>query len=252
MSYLISWPAVAPPEPTPEIPVLLCLPQAGAGAGRFRAWQERLAPHATVLGVQLPGREERWTDPAPHDLAEVVESVVSELSRLVDRGRPTVIFGDSFGGLIGYLIAGVLRPQALIVCVCRAPEYWSRTGGISETDVAYLVDLAPSYSPLPDALAEEVRQLAAESLMRDVLLSATYRHRAEPGVSCPVHAWGALADDTVSAQQLDDWRTATTGTLHRHDFQGGHRVSVDELDAVLARVADVLGVPVAQPSGVLA
>ena len=260
MSYLISWPAVAPPDPTPSTPVLLCLPQAGAGAGRFRAWQERLSPLATVLGVQLPGREERWTDPQPLDLDEVVDSVVTELSGTVDRGRPTVIFGDSFGGLIGYQIARVLRPRALIVCVCRAPEHWASTGGITEADVTNLVGAVMADPHLPAGLGEEIRQLAAESLRRDVVLSATYRHQAEPQLSCPVHAWGAVQDDTVTSQHLDDWRAATTATCYRHDFAGGHRVSVEEFETVLSRTASVLGIAAtelsaprrSEPSGVRA
>lgn len=248
MSYLISWPAAAPADPDPHTPVLLCLPQAGAGAGRFRAWQERLSSRATVLGVQLPGREERWSDPPPRDLDEVVESVVAELFRTVDRGRPVVVFGDSFGGLIGYEIARALRPRALIACVCRAPEHWGRTGGITEADVQNLIGMALTDQELPQELADEIRQLAAESLSRDVALSRTYQHRPGPELDCPVYAWGAVGDDTVSSQHLDDWRASTTATCHRHDFQGGHRVSVEETDAVLSETARVLDAVAGRPS----
>jgi surfactin synthase thioesterase subunit len=240
MSYLVSWPAVAPPDPTPSTPVLLCLPQAGAGAGRFRGWQARLSPLVTVLGVQLPGREERWTDPPPHDLDEVVAAVVDELFRLVDRGRPIVIFGDSFGGLIGYELARVLRPQALIVCVCRAPKYWASTGGITATDVLELVSAVEIDPQLPPSLADEIRHLAAESLNRDVVLSATYRHRSGARLTCPVHAWGAVQDGTVTGRQLDEWEETTIAPCHRYDFDGGHRVSVDDFDTVLARVTSVI------------
>jgi surfactin synthase thioesterase subunit len=54
-------------------------------------------------------------------------------------------------------------------------------------------------------------------------------------------------DDTVSRQHLDDWQATTTGTCHRHDFEAGHRVSVEEFDTVLSATASVLGVTSLEP-----
>ncbi|GLX47280.1 thioesterase [Streptomyces hygroscopicus subsp. hygroscopicus] len=237
MTYLRTW-----PNGTPEAaPVLLCLPQAGASALQFQDWQRRLGSRAMVCAVQLPGREDRWGEPAPSGIAEVVGAVVAELADAGLLGRPLVVFGDSLGGLIAYEVARAVGPSALVVCVCRAPVHWARQGGLREDDVERLASASVAGSDLPPELAAELRDIAAEVLRRDAALSATFREvpGAEP-LRCPVYAWGALADETVTPAQLDDWRAVTTGPLHRHDFDGGHRVSREDPGALLGRLSHVL------------
>lgn len=237
MTYLRNWASDA----SASVPVLLCLPQAGAGALQFQGWQVRLGSSATVCAVQLPGREDRWGEPAPSSIDEVVGAVVAEMADAGLLDRPLVVFGDSLGGLIAYELARVVGPSALVVCVCRAPVHWARQGGLREDDVERLASASVDGSTLPPELAAELRDIAAEVLRRDAALSATFR--SGPGTEplrCPVYAWGAVADRTVTPAQLDDWRDVTTGPLHRHDFIGGHRLSHDDPVALLGRLSRVL------------
>ncbi|MFE2514588.1 thioesterase II family protein [Streptomyces mirabilis] len=237
MTYLRTW-----TNDVPTVrPVLLCLPQAGAGALQFQNWQLRLGSRATVCAVQLPGREDRWGDPAPSGIAEVVETVVAELADAGLLGRPLVVFGDSFGGLLAYEVARAVGPAALVVCVCRAPVHWTRQGGLDDDDVEQLASASVEGSSLPSELVAEMREIAAEVLRRDAVLSTTFRipPDAEP-LRCPVYAWGAVHDEKVTPAQLDDWREVTTGPLHRHDFTGGHRISREDPLALLGQLSEVL------------
>jgi surfactin synthase thioesterase subunit len=237
MTYLRSWPNGA----SPAAPVLLCLPQAGASALQFQDWQVRLGPSATVCAVQLPGREDRWGEPPPASIAEVVGAVKAELADAGLLDRPLVVFGDSLGGLIAYELARAVGPSALVVCVCRAPVHWARQGGLHEDDVERLASASVEGSELPPELVAELRDIAAEVLRRDAELSKTFHDvpGTEP-LRCPVYAWGAVADETVTPAQLDDWRDVTTGPMHRHDFAGGHRISRDDPGTVLGRLSRVL------------
>ncbi|MFD7714493.1 thioesterase II family protein [Streptomyces sp. NPDC059814] len=237
MTYLRTWTNDVPAAR----PVLLCLPQAGAGALQFQNWQQRLGSRATVCAVQLPGREDRWGEPPPSDIAEVVATVVAELAGAGLLGGQLVVFGDSFGGLLAYEVARAVGPAALVVCVCRAPVHWSRQGGLREDEVEELASASVEGSSLPSELVAELREIAAEVLRRDAELSRTFvtPPDAEP-LRCPVYAWGALSDGTVTPAQLDDWREVTTGPLHRHDFTGGHRVSRDDPLALLGRLSALL------------
>ncbi|MGJ5753603.1 surfactin synthase thioesterase subunit [Streptomyces puniciscabiei] len=246
MTYLRSWPNGA----SAAVPVLLCLPQAGASALQFRDWQVRLGSSAAVYAVQLPGREDRWDEPAPSSIAEVVGAVVAELADAGLLDRPLVVFGDSFGGLIAYELARAVGPSALVVCVSRAPAHWARQGGLHDNDVERLASASVEGSTLPSALVAELRDIAAEVLRRDAELSKTFRDApgTEP-LRCPVYAWGAVDDETVTPAQLDDWREVTTGPLHRHDFVGGHRISRDDPVTVLGRLSHVLaGIAEEEPS----
>ncbi|MFC7648963.1 thioesterase II family protein [Streptosporangium lutulentum] len=131
--WLVSW----LPEPYTR-PTLLCLPQAGAGCGQFRPWQDALGTEVSVVGVQLPGRENRFTDPPAHSVGEVVDAVVAELAGALTPGLPLVVFGNSFGGLLGYEITRRLGyhhdrwPDALVVAACRPPACGQRGRGLVE------------------------------------------------------------------------------------------------------------------------
>ena len=66
------WVGPQPLQPiSPDTMTLFCFPSAGGGAPIFREWQ-KLSP-ATVrpVLVQLPGRENRWEEPAYTDLTEL-------------------------------------------------------------------------------------------------------------------------------------------------------------------------------------
>ena len=64
------------PDPSTEpAPVrMLCLPYAGGGASLYRQWPAAL-PGTDVVAVQLPGREERITEPAIASIASLVSAV---------------------------------------------------------------------------------------------------------------------------------------------------------------------------------
>lgn len=229
-NYLHSW------RPTDgSRAVLLCLPQAAAGAGTFRAWAQRFED-VDVLAVQLPGREQRFADPPAANVDEVVSAVTAELAAL-PTGRPLVVFGDSFGGLLGFEVALRCAADALVVTACRAPSHWSGSGrGITPADLEALL----AGSAATADLDEDSRSLVAEVLRADAVLSSTYRVAPDARLPCPVHAWAGRHDRTVSADQLDDWRTVAGGEFHRRDFDSDHLLLARCPEEVVAAVREVL------------
>lgn len=231
--WLVSW------RPAPYTrPTLLCLPQAGAGCGQFRPWQDALGTEVSVVGVQLPGRENRFTDPPARSVEEVVGAVVAELAAALPPGLPLVVFGNSFGGLLGYEIARALGrrhghwPDALVVAACRPPGMWSGAGrGLVESEEE-LARLLAARGLGEDELDEDSRELALEILRQDARLSLTYTHDGG-GVPCPVEAWGGEADETVTPDQLGGWRDHADGGFRRRLFPGGHYFSLERPGAIL-------------------
>ncbi|MFC4061508.1 thioesterase II family protein [Planomonospora corallina] len=236
--WLVSWPppsGAAPPRPT-----LLCLPQAGAGCGQFRSWQDALGPEVSVVGVQLPGRENRFTDPPARTVEEVVGAVVAELAGVAGSGVPLVVFGNSFGGLLGYEITRALggrygrAPDALVVAACRPPGMWTGAGrGLTEGEDE-LARLLAARGLGDDDLDEDSRELALEVLRHDARLSLTYTHDAAAGgAPCPVEAWGGRDDGTVTPEQLAGWREHAAAGFRRRLFPGGHYFCLERPGAVL-------------------
>jgi surfactin synthase thioesterase subunit len=232
--WLVSW------RPAPyEHPVLLCLPQAGAGCGQFRPWQAHLGPDISVIGVQLPGRENRWADPPPASVGEVVTTVADELVAALPPAHPVLVFGHSFGGLLGYEITKRLGrfwnrwPNALVVAGCRPPLMWVGAGrGIVDEDTELDRLLAERQLDASD-LDEDSREMVFELLRQDARLSLSYAEADHPPLRCAVEAWGGDDDETVTPEHLDGWRDYTAAEFRGRRFPGGHYFYAEQIDTIL-------------------
>jgi surfactin synthase thioesterase subunit len=217
---------------------VLCLPPAGSGCGQFRLWQDALGDRVSVVGVQLPGRETRWRDPSPACVDDAVAAIVDEVRSLVPE-QPLVVFGHSFGGLLGYEIARVLGnrydawPAALVVAACRPPHMWIGAGhGLASDDDA-LARLFNGRDLDDDELDEDSRELFLEVLRKDTELSLTYRDPQRSPVHCELWAWGGDRDDIVVASDLAGWRDYAAEEFMQLEFAGGHYFPGEQLDRVL-------------------
>ncbi|WP_167975466.1 thioesterase II family protein [Lentzea indica] len=224
----------------------MCLPPAGSGCRFFRSWQSAAGTGVSVVGVQLPGRENRWRDPAPADVDDAVAAVVGELVGLGALEQPVVIFGQSFGGLLGYEVARRLGdghgawPAALVVAACRPPHLWIGAGrGLVDDDQA-LEQLLQERALDEYELDEGSRQLMLDMLRRDARLSLTYRDPCGATVSCPVWAWGGRDDGTVTAEHLAGWDRYAGASFHHRQFDGGHYFPGQHTDLVVALLRDML------------
>jgi surfactin synthase thioesterase subunit len=228
----LSW--LVPFGPVDARPVLVCLPQAGSGCGAFRSWQTEFGDRVAVVGVQLPGRENRFGDPPAESFAAAVAAIVTELGEL-HTGQSIVLFGHSFGGLIGYEVARAVPVTALVVAASRPPHMSGKAAGSMGAGGADDV-----FSGLLDAkdLDEDVRELVLEVLAQDSALSATYEDPGGAPVSCPLHAWGGADDDVVTAAHLAEWRPYAGASFHQREFAGGHDFCLSQ-DAVHA-LADLI------------
>ena len=92
-----------------------CLPRAGGSARDFDDWSGRLGEGIEVAAVQLPGRLNRFREPALTSLIDVAEAAAAELA--AGRDLPLVLFGDCMGALVVFEIARLLRARFAIVPV---------------------------------------------------------------------------------------------------------------------------------------
>src|SRR5690349_1583466 len=79
LSHNTPWVKRAKPNPQARFR-LFCFPYAGGGASLFRNWANRLPGEIEVCAVQLPGREDRLTEPAFTRMPLLVEALASVLS----------------------------------------------------------------------------------------------------------------------------------------------------------------------------
>ncbi|MDT8909435.1 amino acid adenylation domain-containing protein [Amycolatopsis sp. PS_44_ISF1] len=235
--WLVTW----HPEPA-QRPTLLCLAHGGAGCGRYRSWQDRLGDAVSVVGVQLPGRENRWREPHPPTMGEAAAAVVTEVLGLVSPAAPLVVFGESFGALLGYEVARQLGergrpPVALVVAASDPPQVWSE--GHQYGSEAVLRELLDQGSTAE--LDEDAREYTLGLLRKDGALASTFVLPAEPRLASAVHAWGGDTDQLVTPSALDGWRACTSGEFSRQQFDGGHTFGTDLAELTVPRLARLLG-----------
>jgi medium-chain acyl-[acyl-carrier-protein] hydrolase len=190
-------------KPNPQAALrLLCFPYAGGTASVFRAWHLAL-PEVEVYGIQLPGRANRFLEPAFTRAPDLVEVLAPALEGLFD--KPFVFFGHSMGAIISFELARWLRchgkplPRRLFVSGRRAPQ---TPDAVPPRYLLNDVDFITSLSELngiPDEVMNnpELVRLALPALRADVELSETYEYREEPPLECPITAFGGVDDNEV-------------------------------------------------------
>lgn len=239
-SWLVTW----HPEPA-QRPTLLCLAHGGAGCGRYRSWQDKLGDAVSVVGVQLPGRENRWREEHPSTMAEAAEAVVAEVAGLVAPTAPLVVFGESFGGLLGYEVTRRLGergrpPAALVIAASDPPHAWAGDSHQYGSDTVLRQLLASSSAEVPE-LDEDAREYTLAVMRKDGALASTFALPAEARLDSAVHAWGGDTDKLVTPASLDEWSSYTTKEFVRKQFDGGHMFGTDLAETTLPLLARLLG-----------
>jgi medium-chain acyl-[acyl-carrier-protein] hydrolase len=170
--------------------------------------------------------------------------------------QPFSFFGHSVGALIAFELARQLRrehgllPDCLFVAAHRAPRLLF-SGRLARTlsDAELLVRLSALGGTPPELLRQpELLLHRSEALKADFTLSQTYAYRPEPPLACPILAFGGMADQEVTMDQLEPWRDETVAEFRLRRLPGEHfflhsaqplllGILAHELRALMAAVA---------------
>ncbi|WP_329791958.1 thioesterase domain-containing protein [Lentzea sp. DG1S-22] len=226
---------------TPDVRVV-CFPHSGGSARSFAAWAEYVPPHTELVGVQYPGRGDRFAEAPAHDVRQMAAGIATELLR-GDTGK-LVFFGHSLGALVAYETAVMLRdagapPQLLMVSGSPAPH---RAGGgtTHQLDDEALWATVCALGGVEPAVADdpELRDILLPTLRADIRASELYAPKAvTPALSCPIRCYHGVGDPLVDRAELGQWSAYTTARFSVRSRDGAHfHVWVDPAELV----ADVL------------
>lgn len=237
--WIVEWPAKLSPMVD-----LFCLPGAGAGASQFRAWTAGIAPFASLLAGQLPGREERLDAPLYTSLDACARALTDGLLARRTRPGPLVLCGHSMGGTLAYEIALRLaeleRPADAIILMASSPP----RGASAEFDDAALAELLVRYDPANAILIEqpELFQALSDRLRADIRMLPA--HRIDGPLPAPIGESLLLAgaDDTVvPLEAVRTWARYLPPECTCEVIDGGHTFAFDRgRSAVLSLVNGVL------------
>ncbi len=218
---------------------LFCFPYAGGGASIYRTWGKQLPAEIEVCAVQLPGRENRITEPFFTSLPLLVETLAQMLQPYLD--LPFCFFGHSLGALVSFELTRYLRksarpqPLRLFLSAHRAPQVARETSDIHMLPDPQFIEALHKLGGTPRAVLEheELMQMLLPMLRADFTLYETYVYKAEQSLTCPLVAFGGLADAEVSQEALTAWREQTTNRFELKMFPGGHFFLQEQQDLLL-------------------
>ncbi|HJN44684.1 MAG: thioesterase domain-containing protein [Vicinamibacterales bacterium] len=237
------------PRPQPAAPHrLFCFPYAGSGASGYHVWAKTLAAaHLEVCAIQLPGRENRLSEPACEHLDILLPPLLDALEPHLD--RPFGFFGHSMGTLLAFEAARALRdrgwptPRRLFLSAGR-PPHLARTDtplhGLP--DDAFLAAIVARYQGIPAAVLEhrELLDLILPTLRADITLLETYRYRPAAPLAAGFSVFGGRSDPRVDDESLRRWRDLTEGPFLCETFDGGHFYLNDVRPALTDAIARCL------------
>jgi surfactin synthase thioesterase subunit len=224
---------------------LFCFPYAGARASAFRLWPAGLPGEVEACAVQLPGRENRITEPLISAIDELVPIVCDAL--IADCDSPFAFFGHSTGALVAFELIRELRrrsaplPCHLLVSGSRAPHIPEPRPlhQLSETD--FLRELR-RFSGTPEAVlqSKELMQIYIPILRADLALEEAYQHRVEPPLDIPIAAFGGTMDKEAAADVLNPWARYTSRAFTLEMIDGDHFFLHSNRDVLLRSLSEIL------------
>ncbi|BCJ55998.1 thioesterase [Actinoplanes sp. NBRC 14428] len=210
---------------------LFVFPHAGAGASAYRL-SAFLPDTVEVCTVQLPGRENRFAEPALTSLDAAVDALAPLIAGRTE--LPYAFFGHSMGALIAFETARRLRglgaplPVRLFLSGMRAPGRPDRRPrhALPDDELLATADF--------DGVDEELRELLLPVLRADLTLCETYAPRDEAPLPCPVTVLAGADDDSVDEADLAAWREHTSAGFELHLVPGAPHLYVRGAEPELA------------------
>ncbi|MDX6695727.1 MAG: hypothetical protein QOF02_3330 [Blastocatellia bacterium] len=225
---------------------LFCFPYAGGSASVFRGWSDTLPETVEVCAVQLPGRGSRLLEPTINSMPQLIEAVAQALRPRLD--KPCAFFGHSMGATIGLELARYVRsewqvePLHLFVSGSRAPQARSREPATYDLPEAEFLEELRRLKGTPAEILDhpELMRLMAPVLRADFALAQTYLYKTAAPLSCPITAFGGLADKAVTERQLQAWQAQTIARFSLRMIRGDHFFIHESQTLLLAAIAKEL------------
>ena len=224
---------------------LFCFPYAGGSASVYREWYSAFPPEIELLPIQMPGRENRWSEEPINRMSTLVERLATDLHPLMN--LPFAFFGHSMGAIVAFELARQVRrwtgesPIHLLISGARAPQIPDPDPPISGLpDAAFLHQLIRLNGFPAEVIGnKEFLQAILPSLRADVTLCETYFPAPGPLLNLPITAYGGYQDSRVPPFHVAAWRAQTTGRFRLHFFPGDHFLFLRNrtlIDAVLGEL----------------
>lgn len=209
-------------------PLVVLLPHSGSHSGVFLPVARETGGGTRVVGVDYPGHGGRFVEPLAPDVFTLAEETADAVA--AESPREVVVFGHSFGSIVGFEVVRALaergvRVRRLFASSSIDPHTMAaRPRTVHQVPDEVLLDLLVGHGGLDeDLLTEpELLEVMLPVIRHDTRLGEV--HRPLPGavIDAPVTAVGGAQDPTVSKEDLAGWGDCTTVGCTVTFVPGGH------------------------------
>lgn len=221
----------------------------GGGVSSFHPLVKALNSTINVIGVQLPGRENRFQESCIEDLDIVIHDLIKAFRSYM---APNAIFlGHSMGGGLAYecvnamRLKGISLPKHLVVSGRRAPHRPRSNVLRSDLTDKEMVEILNQFGGLNDEIMqnEEVLSFILPLMRSDLKVLEQLTPKVGVPLNIPITAIGGSQDSFVLEEDLQAWKGYTIADFNCQMFEGGHFFLLKES---LKQVGQLINAIVAQ------
>src|SRR3990167_5003550 len=207
---------------------LFCFHHSGGGASAYYPWIDHLSPYIEMIAIQLPGRENRFTEPLNNSLTDITAKLTEGFKVYTD--KPFIVFCHSLGALVSFeFMKSVhqlysLYPRHMIVSATKAPHLPFRMKHLSKLDDKTLKEELRIYNGIDERILnnEELLELFLPIIKSDFSISENYNFLESEPLPCDILALSGEQDQTVNQEEILGWAKYTTGKFEHLSFPGKH------------------------------
>ena len=145
---------------------LFCFHHSGGGASAYYPWTEHLSHNIELVAIQLPGRENRFTEPLNNNIKDITFHLKEGFNFYKD--KPYFVFGHSLGALISFEFIKIIHqhysiyPHHIIVSATKAPHLPFRMKHLSRLDHKILKEELKAYNGIDQRILHNDELLELE------------------------------------------------------------------------------------------
>ncbi len=224
---------------------LYAIPHVGAGAAAVQKLDNLAPDWLDLAAIRLPGRENRYHEQLPSEMAQVVRALTDALKEERERQTlPTFLLGQCSGAILAFETAYQLEKEgtpidALIICSRPSPNIRVDQVELQVNDEELLEQVVNNGGFDPAILeVPEMVEFVMPILRQDLALFNNYRLNPGRRLHAPIFCLYGQDDPQVEPTMFTGWSALTTGTYSSTPVHGKHFVFVDAPEAVIDLIVD--------------
>lgn len=225
---------------------LLCFHHAGGNASMYRLWPRMLPNGIEPIAIQLPGRTDRFKEPAYERIEPLLDDLIDVIKPLLE--RPFACYGISMGARVAWEFARALReramplPRHLFLTANCAPTTDNARYDWQEHEGGLLGYMRAMGGTPPEVLDEpSMLDALLPTLRADLTVLSSYAPSPQPPLDVPIRAFSGTEDFSAPPESMAAWAKETSAGFRLDPVRSGHFFEGEAEQYVIQAITEEIG-----------